>query len=80
MKFMTSKSEAVKLPSLAAHRQCYGACSMTRPAIVDNAHERAVALGFDYSCDDGTGRLLAVLAAAVPPGGRILEGFWLSTI
>jgi predicted O-methyltransferase YrrM len=52
---------------------CYVACSMTRPAIVDGAHQRASKLGFGLSCDDATGRLLAVLAAAVPEGGRILE-------
>ncbi len=43
------------------------------PQIVIDAHERATALEFPFSCDDGTGRLLAVLAAAVPEGGRILE-------
>ena len=35
--------------------------------------ERAAAAGFTMSCDPNTGRLLAVLAAAVPPGGRALE-------
>jgi demethylmenaquinone methyltransferase/2-methoxy-6-polyprenyl-1,4-benzoquinol methylase len=30
-------------------------------------------MGFELSCDDGVGRLLATLAAAVPPEGRILE-------
>ncbi len=43
------------------------------PARVEAARQRAELLGFEYSCDDGTGRLLAVLAAAVPEGGRILE-------
>lgn len=33
----------------------------------------AEAVGFRASCDDEVGRLLAVLAAAVPRGGRILE-------
>ena len=43
------------------------------PDAVAAAKERAAALGFDLSCDDGTGRLLCVLAVAVPEGGRILE-------
>lgn len=43
------------------------------PPAVAAARKRAEELGFQYSCDDGTGRLLAVLAAAVPEGGRILE-------
>lgn len=43
------------------------------PPAVAAARKRAEELGFHYSCDDGTGRLLAVLAAAVPEGGRILE-------
>jgi predicted O-methyltransferase YrrM len=37
------------------------------------ATEQAARAGFTMSCDPGTGRLLAVLAAAVPPAGRILE-------
>jgi demethylmenaquinone methyltransferase/2-methoxy-6-polyprenyl-1,4-benzoquinol methylase len=37
------------------------------------AASRAEELGFAQSCDPGVGRLLAVLAAAVPKGGRILE-------
>jgi predicted O-methyltransferase YrrM len=43
------------------------------PPTVSEARGRAEASGFTQSCDDDTGRLLAVLAAAVPPGGRILE-------
>lgn len=43
------------------------------PAIVVAAQERATDIDFAFSCDDGTGRLLAVLAAAVAEGGRILE-------
>ncbi|MFG1960169.1 O-methyltransferase [Nonomuraea sp. NPDC049028] len=43
------------------------------PELVRAAHERAKAAGFDYSCDPDVGRLLAVLAAQVPEGGRILE-------
>src|SRR5688572_6759782 len=37
------------------------------------AQQRGAVSGFAFSCDDGTGRLLSVLAAAVPKGGRILE-------
>ncbi len=37
------------------------------------ATERAERAGFTMSCDPGTGRLLAVLAAAVPANGRVLE-------
>ena len=44
-----------------------------RPQRVEEAHIRAQQFGFEMSCDDGTGRLLAVLAAAVRKGGRILE-------
>ncbi len=43
------------------------------PEQVRLATERAAAAGFTMSCDPGAGRLLAVLAAAVPPGGRVLE-------
>jgi demethylmenaquinone methyltransferase/2-methoxy-6-polyprenyl-1,4-benzoquinol methylase len=43
------------------------------PEGVTAARRRAERIGFDLSCDDGTGRLLAVLAAAVPERGRILE-------
>ena len=47
------------------------------PAIVPEpvrlATERAERAGFAMSCDPGTGRLLAVLAAAVPANGRVLE-------
>jgi demethylmenaquinone methyltransferase/2-methoxy-6-polyprenyl-1,4-benzoquinol methylase len=46
---------------------------MSDPKGVTEARERAVRIGFELSCDDGTGRLLAVLAAAVPEGARILE-------
>jgi predicted O-methyltransferase YrrM len=35
--------------------------------------ERANELGFEQSCEADVGRLLAVLAAGVPGGGRILE-------
>ncbi|WP_331766926.1 class I SAM-dependent methyltransferase [Embleya sp. NBC_00896] len=44
-----------------------------RPASVVVAEESARARGFRFSCAPEAGRLLAVLAAAVPPGGRILE-------
>lgn len=43
------------------------------PEQVRLAAERAADAGFTMSCDPDTGRLLAVLAAAVPPGGRVLE-------
>lgn len=43
------------------------------PDRVISATERAARAGFTRSCDPETGRLLAVLAAAVPPGGRVLE-------
>jgi predicted O-methyltransferase YrrM len=43
------------------------------PPEVLEAKHRAEATGFHLSCDDGVGRLLATLAAAVPSGGRILE-------
>jgi demethylmenaquinone methyltransferase/2-methoxy-6-polyprenyl-1,4-benzoquinol methylase len=42
------------------------------PELVRVAHERAEEVGFDYSCDPDVGQLLAVLAARVPEGGRIL--------
>jgi len=43
------------------------------PEPVRLAAERAEQAGFTMSCDPGTGRLLAVLAAAVPANGRVLE-------
>jgi predicted O-methyltransferase YrrM len=43
------------------------------PALVGDAADRAKRLGFPLSCDEPTGRLLSALAAAVRPGGRILE-------
>jgi demethylmenaquinone methyltransferase/2-methoxy-6-polyprenyl-1,4-benzoquinol methylase len=43
------------------------------PEPVRLAAERAERAGFALSCDPGTGRLLAVLAAAVPANGRVLE-------
>jgi demethylmenaquinone methyltransferase/2-methoxy-6-polyprenyl-1,4-benzoquinol methylase len=43
------------------------------PPPVQAAYDRADRLGFPMSCEPGVGRLLAVLAAAVPQGGRILE-------
>jgi predicted O-methyltransferase YrrM len=42
------------------------------PAVAD-ARRRASELGFRQSCSDDVGRLLAVLAGAVPRNGRILE-------
>jgi predicted O-methyltransferase YrrM len=43
------------------------------PEAVARATEVAAVAGFTLSCEPETGSLLAVLAAAVPPGGRILE-------
>ncbi|MGV9883191.1 O-methyltransferase [Streptomyces sp. NPDC003006] len=43
------------------------------PPGVALAHDRERELGFDKSSDPEVGALLAVLAAAVPAGGRILE-------
>jgi predicted O-methyltransferase YrrM len=43
------------------------------PGPVARATAHAERAGFTMSCDPGTGAFLAVLAAAVPPGGRILE-------
>jgi predicted O-methyltransferase YrrM len=43
------------------------------PVRVQRAERRAATLGFAQSCDPEVGRLLAVLAAAVPQDGRILE-------
>lgn len=43
------------------------------PTPVAAAAQRASAAGFPYSCEPAVGHLLAVLAACVPPGGRILE-------
>lgn len=42
-------------------------------SLVDAAVSEATASGFTASCDEQIGRLLSVLAAAVPPEGRILE-------
>jgi predicted O-methyltransferase YrrM len=42
-------------------------------AHVAAARQRAAQAGFQLSSDDEVGRLLAVLAAATPRGGRILE-------
>ena len=42
-------------------------------ALRARAREHAERLGFTVSSDDETGRLLTVLASAVPTGGRILE-------
>lgn len=43
------------------------------PEPVRRASAVAARAGFAMSCEPGTGSLLAVLAAAVPPAGRILE-------
>ncbi|MFC4071376.1 O-methyltransferase [Actinoplanes subglobosus] len=46
---------------------------MSVPELVAQAQRRAARLGFGMSCEDPVGPLLAVLAAGVPEGGRILE-------
>lgn len=43
------------------------------PELVQVVRAAAYEAGFEFSCDDGVGRLLAVLAAGVPQEGRILE-------
>jgi predicted O-methyltransferase YrrM len=43
------------------------------PAEVELAQKRAEQAGFDMSCEPEVGRLLMVLAAAVPLFGRVLE-------
>jgi demethylmenaquinone methyltransferase/2-methoxy-6-polyprenyl-1,4-benzoquinol methylase len=43
------------------------------PPAVAGGRRRATELGFGQSCSDDVGRLLAVLAGAVPRDGRILE-------
>jgi demethylmenaquinone methyltransferase/2-methoxy-6-polyprenyl-1,4-benzoquinol methylase len=43
------------------------------PPLVAAATARAAAAGFPMSCDPVTGRLLAVLAAHLPAGARVLE-------
>ncbi|MEO8694025.1 MAG: class I SAM-dependent methyltransferase [Acidimicrobiales bacterium] len=44
-----------------------------KPSGVQLARARAKARGFEFSCDDGVGALLASLAAAVRPHGTIVE-------
>jgi demethylmenaquinone methyltransferase/2-methoxy-6-polyprenyl-1,4-benzoquinol methylase len=46
---------------------------MSVPATVEAAVRAAADEGFTLSCEPGVGRLLSVLAAAVPPDGAILE-------
>jgi demethylmenaquinone methyltransferase/2-methoxy-6-polyprenyl-1,4-benzoquinol methylase len=46
---------------------------MDVPETVEQATRAAAAAGFAPSCDPGAGRLLSVLAAAVPRRGTILE-------
>jgi len=43
------------------------------PELVIRARQRADELGFAISSAPGVGRLLAVLAAAVPPNGHVIE-------
>jgi predicted O-methyltransferase YrrM len=47
--------------------------STALPERVRQATERAAAAGFGLSSEPGVGHLLATLAAAVRPGGRVLE-------
>ena len=46
---------------------------MTVPPLVSARQQAASEAGFLFSSEDGTGQLLAVLCAAMRPGGRILE-------
>lgn len=43
------------------------------PALVAEATSRARSAAFPLSCDPAVGRLLAVLAAQLPAGARVLE-------
>jgi predicted O-methyltransferase YrrM len=45
----------------------------SRPHLVEQALDRAQRRDFPFSCEDPVGPLLAALAAAVRPDGRILE-------
>ncbi len=45
----------------------------TSPGLVSAATSRAGAAGFPLSCDPAVGRLLAVLAAHLPPAAQVLE-------
>jgi len=45
----------------------------TWPALVAAATSRARSAGFGLSCEPAVGRLLAVLAAHLPAGARVLE-------
>lgn len=45
----------------------------TLPPLVEAATTRARSAGFRFSCDPAVGRLLAVLAAHLPAGARVLE-------
>jgi len=49
------------------------AANLRLPELVAAARATAERAGFDCSCDHAVGQLLAVLATAVAPGGRILE-------
>jgi predicted O-methyltransferase YrrM len=64
--------ELVKQMIESASTRVYAALADYPPAVAD-AKRRANELGFTMSCQDDVGRLLAVLAGAVPPGGRVLE-------
>jgi predicted O-methyltransferase YrrM len=45
----------------------------TRPPLVERALEVARTLGFERSCEDDVGRLLRMLAAAIPQAGVVAE-------
>ncbi|VVQ28488.1 hypothetical protein PS943_00924 [Pseudomonas fluorescens] len=62
----------VKDMALKASQGLYSLINRLPKAVVI-ARSRARELQFKISCDDRVGRLLAVFAAAVPSGGRILE-------
>lgn len=47
--------------------------SLPTPALVLKCERNAAEVGFELSTSEAVGRLLAVLAASVPPNGRILE-------
>jgi predicted O-methyltransferase YrrM len=56
----------------SASQGVYSVLADYPPAVAD-AKRRANERRFAMSCHDDVGRLLAVLAGAVPPGGRVLE-------
>jgi len=67
-----TQDELLKQMIENASQQLYPAV-VGYPTAVADAKRRETDLQFPMSCTDHVGRLLAVLAAAVPSGGRILE-------